>query len=78
LSSVVTLLVYRFAWATSVYELLLLLLLGLSVVLAARVLRRTGLRLWPILGVAAGILVGQWWAIQMIAVLIWMLNGFAP
>jgi hypothetical protein len=66
-------------WSTSEYYLLLDLLGILNVILAVRVLVHTGLRLWPILGVLTGLVLGQLRIIERAtALLLWRLGGFAP
>jgi len=67
------------ARSTRLYYLLLDLLGILIVILAVRVLVHTGLKLWPILGVIAGLVIGQFRFIVREAVfLLWKIGGFAP
>jgi hypothetical protein len=78
-ASVLTVVVYITAWAISGYWILLSCLGVISVFLGARVLRGTGLKLWPTVGVAIALVVGQWWFIAAAgAFVIWKIGGFAP
>ena len=62
------------------FQLKLLNVLGiLCVILAAMILVREGFRPWPITGVLLGLVVGQLWFIEGIAmILFWKFSGFAP
>lgn len=54
-------------------------LMMLSVLFAARLLRQTRLKAIPITGVAIGLLLGQWWFVEAVALrAFWSINGFAP
>lgn len=78
-SSSLTLLVYTTLWAAAWYWVLLSLLGILSGILAARVLAHTGLRRWPVIGVAAGLFLGQWWLVEAVTMqALWSIKGFAP
>ena len=67
------------AWFLSEYYLVLKLLGILNVILAVRVLVHTGLKFVPILGVLAGLVLGQLRIIERAAALfLWSLGGFAP
>ena len=78
-ASLLTLLVYATAWRTEAYWLLLSALGILSGVLGITVLAHTGLRWKPIVAVIFGLIIGQWWLIELAAVqLIWSSRGFAP
>lgn len=67
------------SWPTSTYYLVLNLLGILSVILAGRVLVHTGLKLFPILGVLVGLVLGQLRIIERAtALFLWKLGGFAP
>lgn len=60
------------------YELLYF-LGALNAILAVRVLRHTGLRPLPILGIVVGLAIGQWRIIEAAAMtLFWSFRGFAP
>lgn len=66
-------------WSTSEYYLVLKLLGLLNVILAVRVLVHTGLKFFPILGVLAGLAVGQLRIIERaVALFLWRLGSFAP
>lgn len=78
-ASVFTGLAYATLWATEGYWLYLSLLGALSAVFATMILRQTGLKLLPTLLVAVGLLVGQWWLVQILILrLSWNFSGFAP
>jgi hypothetical protein len=79
ISSVLTSLVYTTLWAFGWYWILLTLLGILSGILAARIFLRTGLRRSSVVGVAFGLVVGQWWFIEFVAMqMLWRIRGFAP
>jgi uncharacterized membrane protein YqgA involved in biofilm formation len=79
LASLLTVIAVRTAWALSGYLTLLSCLGLLSLFFGIRVLRHTGLKLWPIVIVVCGLLVGQWWFLEMTVVMVgWKVNGFAP
>ncbi len=79
ISSLLTLPVYATLWALGWYWVLLSLLGALSGILAARIFAHTGLRRSSVIGVALGLLVGQWWLIEFIATqILWYIRGFAP
>ena len=67
------------AWSIAPYFLLVYLLGALTAIFAVRVLVRTGRRAWPSLGVALGLLIGEWRVLEAgIMMLFWALRGFAP
>ena len=67
------------AWSIAPYFLLVHLLGALTAVVAVRVLLRTGLRTWASLGVAVGLLIGEWRVVESsLMLLAWALGGFAP
>jgi hypothetical protein len=69
----------EFAWSLRPYFLLVYLLGALTAVFAVRVLLRTGLRTWASLGVALGLLIGEWRILESgLMLLAWALGGFAP
>jgi hypothetical protein len=79
IASLLTLLVYETAWEVRSYWMLLSLCGLLSSILAVKIVVHTGLRLWPILLVSLGLVVGQWWFIKFITVqILWSIKGFAP
>jgi uncharacterized membrane protein YqgA involved in biofilm formation len=79
LTSVLTVLSYKLAWSLSAYWTLLFCLGLLSLLFAILVLLHAGPKPWSITAVVAGLLIGQWWFVEMMAVrLIWALRGFAP
>jgi len=55
-------------------------ILGISSgVLAALALKNSGFKLWAVASVAAGLLIGQWWFVESMAVqILWSIRGFAP
>jgi hypothetical protein len=78
-ASLFTLLVYVTSWTLGPYWLVLSMLGILSVGLAIRVLAHTGPEAWAIAGVVVGLIVGQWWALELGAMqLLWGIRGFAP
>jgi len=78
-TSLLTFIVYRTAWATSFYWPVLCCLGIAAVALSIGLLRQTRLRLWPLVGVACGLLIGQWWFVQFVVLFaFWKLRGFAP
>jgi hypothetical protein len=78
-ASLLTFVAYKTLWATQWYWVFLSLLGLLNCGLSALVLRKTGLKYWPILGVAVGLLLGQWWLVQMLILgLFFCVGGFAP
>lgn len=79
IASLLTVLVYTTSWAIGPYWVLLSLLGALSAGLAIKVLAHTGLKLWAVACVIAGLAVGQWWLIELSAMqLFWAARGFAP
>src|SRR5689334_7641734 len=77
--SLVTVAVYAVAWAMPGYWITLSCLALASLILAVRVLRGTGVRLWPTVGVVVGLAIGQWWLLTAaFAMVIWSIRGFAP
>jgi hypothetical protein len=78
-SSLLTLLAYKEAWALSGYWALLSCLALVTVFVGFKLLQSTGWNPWSIVGVVVGLLIGQWWIVQMIAArLFFMWRGFAP
>jgi hypothetical protein len=77
--SIVSWLISQVMWWPS-FNIYILGALGLfSLALGTRVLLRTGMKVWPIVGVAVGLLIGQLWFSQMFfAFAIWYFRGFAP
>lgn len=70
---------YKTLWRTEWYVAWLSLLGLLNACLAISVVRRTGLKFLPMTGVIAGLLLGQWWLVQLVIVqFFWRLGGFAP
>ena len=69
----------RAGWRLEHYGLFLALMGAASFGLGLWVLGRTGMRWAPALGVALGLIVGQWWLIQFVVTqLLWNRGGFAP
>ena len=78
-TSLLTSIAYWTLWATSWYWTLLSILGVLSGILAAKILLLTGLKHRPIIGVAMGLLLGQWWfVVTLITQIFWSIGGFAP
>lgn len=78
-ASVLSVVVYVRLWMTPWYGLLLVLLGVVSFVSAARVILHCGCRFWPLLAIAVGLVVGQWWLIERLLVwALWSISGFAP
>ncbi|VWX55468.1 conserved membrane hypothetical protein [Burkholderiales bacterium 8X] len=66
-------------WAFAWYRGYLTALAIVSLLLAVLVIRKTGIRPWPVAGIAIGLGVGQWWLLQsMLLALVWRSNGFGP
>jgi hypothetical protein len=71
--------VYKALWAIDSYWELLSILGILSCILAIRVIWYTGLNFRPLALVIGGLVLGQWWFIEIIIVkVLWGLGGFAP
>ena len=67
------------AWSIRPYYFLIGSLGVVSIVLAVRVLRRTGAKFWAVLGVIVGLAIGQLRAIEgAVTILLWAFRGFAP
>ena len=67
------------AWSIRSYYFLIGSLGIVSIVLAVRVLRRTGAKLWAVLGVIVGLVIGQLRTIEgAVTNLFWAFRGFAP
>jgi hypothetical protein len=78
-ASGLSILVSRALWNTSSYYMYLGVLGVVSVVLAARILFQAGTKVWPVAGVVAGLLLGQWWLVQAVLLrAFFRLSGFAP
>ena len=79
IASTATLLTYLVAWSLGPYWLILSALGVISVALAVRILRATGARAWAIACVAIGLVAGQWWFLQQVAMqVVWAVGEFAP
>ena len=79
LLSLASLVAYKTAWATSFYLPLLTCLAVAALVMGFVVLRQTGMKLWSLVAVAGGLLVGQWGVIQWLLVVAFgKFGGFAP
>jgi hypothetical protein len=71
--------VYETAWAVKGYWLILAGLGVLAVICGVYVLKQTAFKLWAVIGVALGLLVGQWWFLfSAMTLLLWRWRGFAP
>lgn len=67
------------AWSIRPYSLLVGSLAVINIILAVRVLLRTGAKPWAILGVIVGLAVGQLRVIEgAVMILFWSFRGFAP
>lgn len=79
IASMITLLLYATAWAMPRYWIVLSFLAISSAIFAVRILARTGVRPWPVVWIVLGLIVGQWWIIELISMeLLWRIRGFAP
>jgi hypothetical protein len=79
LVSLASLVAYKIAWSTPFYWLLLSSLAIIAVVLGLVALRQTGVRSWSLVAVVGGLVVGQWWFIQWLLIVVFgKLRGFAP
>ena len=79
LVSMLTWFVYLRLWNLSSYRLLLATLAALSIVFSLVILVRTKARAWSIVGVCGGLIVGQWWLVELVvAQLVWNRQTFAP
>lgn len=63
-ASIATWIAYANAWGTNWYEHILVALGVLSLLLGIRIVARTGISLWPIVGVLLGLAIGQLWFLQ--------------
>jgi hypothetical protein len=78
-TSVIAFSVYKALWAIDSYWALLSILGILSCILAIRVIIYTGLNFRALALVIAGLVLGQWWFIEIIIVkILWGIRGFAP
>ena len=78
-ASMLTFLAYKVLWATEWYWGYLSVLGIISATLAIRFLIQKGLKLWPVVGVILGLMIGQWWLVEaLILQVTWSLNGFVP
>ena len=74
-----TFLAYNSLWAIDSYWVLLSILGILSSFFAVRVIWYEGLRIRQLALVIAGMILGQWWLIEIIVVrILWTIRGFAP
>lgn len=79
LTSVLTPVVYKTAYALSAYSVVLSCLGIAAIVFAGLALRHTGLKAWSVAVVAGGLVIGQWWFIQIIVLqAFWNWRGFGP
>ena len=78
-ASVATVVAHNTLWATDWYRGYLAAFGVLCCVLGVVVLAKTGTRRWSIAGVIVGLLIGQWWLIQILILAIsWRVAGFSP
>jgi hypothetical protein len=78
-SSLATWLANRTMWWSPYYENILVALGLLSLAFATRVLLNSGFRVWSVVGVLLGLLIGQLWFFKDVYTFaIWSLVGFAP
>ena len=78
-TSLATIMAKQTLWATAWYRGYLIALGIVCLILAATILMRTGIKLWPVAGVVIGLFIGQWWIIQtLLLALAWRNTGFAP
>jgi hypothetical protein len=74
-----TVIVTRRAWMLHSYESMLTALGWISVIVALIILAASGWRAVPLGLLCAGLLVGQWWFVKLLAAqLLWAISGFAP
>jgi hypothetical protein len=79
LVSLASLVAYKTYWGASFYWFLLSCLAVAAVVMGFVVLRQTGVKPWSLVIVVGGLLVGQWWLIQLLLIVAFgKLRGFAP
>ena len=77
--SLLTWLINKTLWFIEQYDIVLYVFGIISVGLAIRVLAHTGPKVWAIVGVIAGLVIGQFWALERgIILLFWSVRGFAP
>jgi hypothetical protein len=78
-TSILSWVIYLFAWSQASYWLFLSALAACSLALAARVLFSTGVRWKPLVAVVFGFVIGQWWLLELVGTrLLWAIRGFAP
>jgi hypothetical protein len=76
--SIITPVVYKTAYATPGYLVVLGLLAIVATALAVMGLRTSGVHVWSVTAALVGLVIGQWWLIQSALVLASMiLSGFA-
>ena len=70
---------YKTAWSISGFWVLLIGLAAIAVVLSFLILRHTGLKLWSLVAVVGGLIIGQWGLIQWLLIVAFgKTMGFAP
>ncbi len=75
--TIITPAVYKTAYAMPGYFAVLASLVVIATVLAVVTLRVSGVHVWSIVAVLIGLVIGQWWLIKSILVLVsMMLPGF--
>lgn len=79
LVSLLSIVAHKTLWASYLYVQILVALAILSVLLGLYALRATGFRLIPVIILAVGLVVGQWWLVATaVTFLFWKFAGFAP
>ena len=79
LTSVLTPIVYKTAYALPGYWAVLSCLGIAAFAFATMALRHTGLRVWSVVAVVGGLVVGQWWPFQFLILMgFWKWKGFGP
>lgn len=77
--SLLTWTAYKTLWASEFYWVYLSCLGVLSICLGLMVLRKAEWGLLSVIGVVGGLLLGQWWFVQVVILrLFWQIGGFAP
>lgn len=78
-ASLSTVVVYVALWSVGWYWVLLSFLGVLCGFLAARILARSKQSRWSVWFVALGLVLGQWWVIEFVAMqVLWQIRGFGP
>jgi len=78
-ASIATFLIYRYLWFVEFYWLYLCIIGVLNLFIGIIIVRYSGFKIITILFVIFGLIIGQWWFLELFfARVLWRLGGFAP